>query len=149
MNRRLFAFSFFIFPPSSRVLMHANNYGHYHGLCHDKFTKTPRRGRVETLLPLLPAFYAILTHSRAKSSTGLCYSSVVYPTSARVLAGTELLTCVYLPTAPRARRLVNCISQCTRWGNVYAPATVYRVILVPSHGPAVVVCPPPHSSQCF
>lgn len=77
MNRRLFAFSFFIFPPSSRVLMHANNYGHYHGLCRDKFTKTPRRGRVETLLPLLPAFYAILTHSRAKSSTGLCYSSVV------------------------------------------------------------------------
>lgn len=115
------AFSFFMFPPSP-VLMHANNYGHYHGLCRDKFTKTPRRGRVETrnspsLPPSPPAFYAILTHSRAKSRGSpvrLC--GAVYIGYIRLRSGfwrSELLTCVYLPTA-RARWLVNCISQCTR-----------------------------------
>lgn len=71
LHAQLAAFAF-IFSLSPLYRINArNNYGHYHGLCRDKFTKTPRWGRVETAERLLLEF---LRYINAFACQELCFS---------------------------------------------------------------------------
>lgn len=128
---------------SFRVSMHAIITVIITGLCRDKFTKTPRRGRVETRNS--PAFYAILTHSRAKRHGSIyrVYPSSLWGSGAR--AGTFDMRVFTNRTGPAVGKLHIRMYARGPLPATYAAASVYRVILVPSHGPAVV-CSPPHSS---
>lgn len=100
---------------------------------------------------LVPGFYAILTHSRAKSrresgvySMGAVYASTRLDSNKLAAYGTFDMRVFTNRTDSVVGKLhIPMYAQ-----GSYMPAGVYRVIPVPSHRPAVV-CLLPHSSQCF